>query len=98
MDIYDCQDQVTIDIYSDDTDEEYMLIRILMMMTWKKGRWESSGDILLTMTMFLKLMTMVMFMTLMIMMMTPRLGSTRGGRAEVMVRATTGRRAGSRKG
>ena len=40
-----------------------------------------------------------MTMTLMmIMIMTPRLGSTRGGRAEVMVRATTGRRAGSRKG
>ena len=40
-----------------------------------------------------------MTMTLMmIMMMTPRLGRTRGGRAEVMVRATTGRRAGSRKG
>ena len=43
--------------------------------------------------------TMTMFMTLMmIMIMTPRLGRTRGGRAEVMVRATTGRRAGSRKG
>ena len=31
-------------------------------------------------------------------MRTPRLGTTRGGRAEVMLRATTGRRAGSRNG
>ena len=37
-------------------------------------------------------------LVMMMVMMTPRLGSTRGGRAEVMVRATTGRRAGSRKG
>ena len=43
-------------------------------------------------------MTMPMMMIKMMTMVTPRLGTMSGGREEVMVRATTGRRAGSKNG
>ena len=73
-------------------------------LVWSTGDNNNNGVELLMMMMIMvmiydmMMMVIMMMIMMMIMIMTPRLGTISGGRAEVMLRATTGRRTGSTNG